>query len=538
MADVFERFSKAYDRIFFGFRPDSQKEPDVSSFSHRREVCLEVVSNLLYGFSVCLQPINLFYCFAGCLIGTLVGVLPGLGPAAAISLLLPATFYLTPVGSIIMLAGIYYGAMYGGSTTSILVNIPGEAASVVTCLDGYQMARKGRAGPALGIAAFGSFIAGTLSVVALMAIAPPLAKAALKFGPPEYFSLMLLGFILLSYLSSGSMIKTFMMAAFGLIAGTVGMDLISGKSRFTYGITVLEDGIGLIPLVMGLFGISEVLINIETSIQREVFKTNVKSLFPTLRDWKDSLGPIFRGTMVGFFLGILPGPGNVISSFASYALEKRVSKKANKFGTGIIEGVAGPEAANNAATSGTFVPLFTLGIPTSAVSALLLGALMIYGMQPGPLLIKKAPDLFWGTIASMYLGNVMLLVLNLPLIPLWVKILKIPYPILFPLILMFCLIGCYSIGYSAADLIIMNIFGVVGFLMKKFKYDGAPLILAFVIGPMFENALRQSLMLSRGKFDIFFTRPISLAFMIVTFVLLTAALIKRRPAERMKERDV
>jgi putative tricarboxylic transport membrane protein len=499
---------------------------------------VEVFGNLIYGFSICLQPINLFYCFTGCLIGTLVGVLPGLGPAAAISLLLPATFHLTPVGSIIMLAGIYYGAMYGGSTTSILVNIPGEAASVVTCLDGYQMARNGRAGPALGIAAFGSFIAGSLSIVALMAIAPPLAKAALKFGPPEFFSLMLLGFILLSYLSSGSMIKTFMMAAFGLITGTVGMDFISGKSRFTYGMTVLEDGIGLVPLVMGLFGISEVLFNIEASMKRDIFKTSVKNLFPNLQDWKDSWAPILRGTVLGFFMGILPGPGNVTSAFAAYALEKKISKRGEQFGTGVIEGVAGPESANNAATSGTFVPMFTLGIPTSAVSALLLGALMIYGLQPGPLLIKKAPDLFWGTITSMYLGNVMLLVLNLPLIPVWVKILKIPYPILFPLIIMFCLIGCYSIGYNASDLVIMNIFGVIGYLMKKFKYDGAPLILAFVIGPMFENALRQSLMLSRGKFDIFFTRPISLVFIIAAFLLLAAALIKRRPVEGIKENEV
>lgn len=499
---------------------------------------MDVINNLFYGFSVCLQPTNLFYCFTGCLIGTLVGVLPGLGPAAAISLLLPVTFYLTPVGSIIMLAGIYYGAMYGGSTTSILINIPGEAASVVTCLDGYQMARKGRAGAALGISAMGSFIAGTLSIVALVAIAPPLAKMALKFGPPEFFSLMLLGFILLSYLSSGSMVKTFMMAAFGLIAGTVGMDLISGKSRFTYGVTVLEDGIGLIPFVMGLFGVSEVFANIEISIKREVFKTSFKNMFPNLQDWKDSLGPILRGTVIGFLLGILPGPGNVTCSFASYALEKKISKQPEKFGTGIIQGVAGPESANNAATSGTFVPMFTLGIPTSAVSALLLGALLIFGLQPGSLLMKNSPDLFWGTIASMYVGNVMLLVLNLPLIPIWVKILRIPYPILSPLILLFCLVGCYSVGYSTSDLVIMNIFGVIGYLMKKFKYEGAPLILAFVIGPMFENALRQSLMLSRGRFDIFFTRPISLAFMVVAFLLLGMALIKRRPpVEGLQEKE-
>jgi putative tricarboxylic transport membrane protein len=500
---------------------------------------MEALNSLLYGFSICLQPTNLLFCFIGVLIGTLVGVLPGIGPSAAISLLLPTTFYITPVGAIIMLAGIYYGAMYGGSTTSILVNIPGEAASVITCLDGYQMARKGRAGAALGISAFGSFIAGTLSIVCLMLIAPPLAKAALKFGPPEYFSLMLLGFIILSYLSSGSMIKTFMMAAFGLIAGSVGMDFISGKSRFTYGILALEDGLGLIPVVMGLFGISEVLLNLEEiSIKREIYETKIKNLFPNLQDWKDSIMPILRGSVLGFLVGILPGPGPVTATFASYAMEKRISKRPGKFGTGVIEGVAGPEAANNAATGGAFVPMFTLGIPSSAVTAILLGALMIYGLQPGPLLIKKAPDLFWGTIASMYVGNVMLLVLNLPLIPLWVQILKVPYPILFPLILMFCLIGCYSIGYNVYDLIIMNFFGIVGYLMKKFKFEGAPFVLAFVIGPMFENALRQSLMLSRGKFSIFFTRPISLGFMIVTLLLFVAALIKKRPVEGLEETEV
>lgn len=496
---------------------------------------MEVFGNLIYGFSVCLQPINLFYCFLGVLIGTLVGVLPGLGPSAAICLLLPTTFYMTPVGAIIMLAGIYYGAMYGGSTTSILVNIPGEAASVITCIDGYQMARQGRAGPALGISAFGSFIAGTLSVLGLMIIAPPLATAALKFGPPEYFSLMLLGFVILSYLSSGSMVKTFMSAALGLIAGSVGMDFISGKSRFTYNILALEDGLGLIPVIMGLFGISEVLINVEISVKREIYRATVKNLLPNLRDWRDSLGPLFRGSVIGFFLGILPGPGPVTAAFASYALERKLSKTPERFGKGAIEGVAGPEAANNAATGGAFIPMFTLGIPSSPVTAILLGALMIYGIQPGPLLITKAPDLFWGAIASMYVGNVILLILNLPLIALWVKILAIPYPILFPLILMFCLIGCYSIGYNVADLIVMNVFGVVGYLMKKYKFDGAPFVLAFVIGPMFENAMRQSLMLFHGNFISFLMRPISLGFLIATFLLFVASLARRRPVAGVEE---
>ncbi len=499
---------------------------------------MEIIGNVLYGFSVSLQPINLFYCFMGVLIGTLVGVLPGLGPVAAMSLLLPSTFHMTPVGAIIMLSGIYYGAMYGGSTTSILVNIPGEAASVVTCLDGYAMARKGRAGPALGIVAFGSFIAGTLSIVGLMLAAPPLAKAALAFGPPEYFTLMLLGFTVLSYLTSGSMIKALMMAAVGLILGAVGMDIISGKARFTYGILALEDGTGLVPVVMGLFGISEVLLNIETSIKRDIFETKITNLLPTLQDWKDSLGPILRGSLIGFFLGILPGGGAVISSFSSYAIEKKISKRPEKFGKGAIEGVAGPESANNAATGGAFIPMLTMGIPANAVMALLLGSLMIYGLQPGPLLIKQAPDLFWGTITSMYVGNGMLLVLNLPLIGLWIKILKVPYPILFPLILMFCLIGCYTINNNVGDVIIMNIFGVVGYLMKKFNYEGAPLILALVLGPMFENALRQSLMLSHGSFGIFIARPISLAFLIVVFILLLLPLItKKRPGEGLEERQ-
>ena len=497
---------------------------------------METINNVLYGFSICTQPINLFYCFLGVFIGTAVGVLPGLGPVAAISLLLPVTYHVEPVSAIIMLAGIYYGAMYGGSTTSILINIPGEAASVITCLDGYQMARKGRAGPALGISAFGSYIAGTLSIVGLMLIAPPLAKAALAFGPPEYFSLMLLGFTVLSYLTSGSMIKAFMMAAVGLILGSVGMDIISGKARFNYGIMVLEDGLGLVPVVMGLFGISEVLLNIETSISREIFATKIKNLLPNLQDWKSSLGPILRGSVIGFFLGILPGGGAVISSFASYAIEKKISKTPEKFGTGTIEGVAGPEAANNAATGGAFIPMLTLGIPANAVMAILLGALMIYGVQPGPLLIKQAPGLFWGTITSMYVGNLMLLVLNLPLIGLWVKVLKIPYPILFPLILIFCLIGVYSINNSIGDIIIMNIFGIVGYLMKKFKYEGAPLILALVLGPMFEDALRQSLMLSHGKFSIFVTRPISLGLLIAAFLLLASSFItKKRPGEGLEE---
>ena len=489
---------------------------------------MDVLGNVLYGFQVALQPLNLFYCFMGTLIGTLVGVLPGLGPAAAIALLLPSTFHASPVSATIMLAGIYYGAMYGGSTTSVLVNIPGEAASVVTCLDGHQMALKGRAGPALGIAAFGSFIAGTFGVIALTITGPILSGVALKFGPPEYFSMMIVGITVLTYLSSGSMIKSLMTATVGLILGGVGMDAISGKYRFTYGMQILADGVGLVPLVMGLFGISEVLENLETEIRREIVSAKFRNLFPNLQDWKDATGPILRGTFLGFFLGLVPGGGAIIAAFVSYAIEKKVSKHPEEFGRGAIQGVAGPEAANNSAASGNFIPLLTLGIPCNAVMAILLGALMIHGLQPGPLLMTKAPDLFWGTIVSMYLGNVMLLVLNLPLIGLWVKVLKVPYYLLYPLILLFCLIGAYSIGNNPGDVLLMLVFGVVGYLLKKFQYDGAPLILAAVLGPMLEEAFRQSLMLSKGNFKIFISRPLSLCFLITACVLLIIPIVTQR----------
>jgi putative tricarboxylic transport membrane protein len=489
---------------------------------------MDVMHNVLYGFQVALQPVNLMYCFMGTLIGTLVGVLPGLGPAAAIALLLPSTFHTAPVSATIMLAGIYYGAMYGGSTTSILVNIPGEAASVVTCLDGYKMARKGRAGAALGIAAFGSFIAGTFGVIALTLTGPLLSGVALRFGPPEYFAMMIVGITVLTYLSSGSMVKALMMAAVGLILGGVGMDAISGKYRFTYGIQVLADGVGLVPVVMGLFGITEVLENLETEIKRDILSTEFKNLFPTLQDWKDSAGPIGRGTILGFFLGLVPGGGAIVASFASYAIEKKIAKHPEEFGHGAIQGVAGPEAANNSAASGNFIPLLTLGIPCNAVMAILLGALMIHGLQPGPLLMTKAPDLFWGTIVSMYIGNVMLLVLNLPLIGLWVKVLKVPYYLLYPLILLFCLIGAYSLNNSVGDVVIMLIFGIVGYLMRKFRYDAAPLVLALVLGPMLEEAFRQSLMLSKGDFSIFISRPLSLALLITAALLIIIPIVTQR----------
>jgi putative tricarboxylic transport membrane protein len=479
-----------------------------------------VLNDILYGFSVALTCGNLFYCFLGVLMGTLVGVLPGLGPVAAMSILFTVTLKIPPVSGMIMLAGLYYGAQYGGSTTSILINIPGEASSVVTCFDGYQMARQGRAGSALGMSAFGSFIGGTLGVVGLMLAAPLLANFALKFGFPEYFSLMCLGLVIVSFLAKGSMLKAMMMAVLGLFLGTIGIDIIVAKPKFTFGIKSLMDGLGLVPVVMGLFGISEVLLNIEESLDVEVFKTKISNLLPTLQDWKNSIWPIFRGTLLGFFLGILPGGGPLVASFASYGVEKKVSKHPEKFGTGAIEGVAGPETANNAASAGGFIPLLTLGIPSNAVMALLLGLLLTHGVQVGPLLLKQHSDIFWGVVTSMYIGNAMLLVLNLPLIGLWVKVLKIPYPILFPLILLFCVIGSYSLNNNIEEVLIMIAFGIFGYLMKKFEYEPAPLILAMVLSPMMEPALRQSLLVSHGSFLIFFTRPISVTLLSIAIILL------------------
>ena len=447
---------------------------------------------LMNGFRIVLVPYNILLCFIGCFIGTLVGVLPGIGAAATVAILLPITFSLEPVSAIIMLAGIFYGSMYGGSTTSVLVNIPGEAASAVTCLEGYQMARKGRAGRALGISAIGSFIAGTIGVLLLMLIAPPIAEAAVRFGPPEIFTVMLFGLTILSYLGSGSIVKAFLSGALGLYIGTIGTDIL-GVPRFTFGISDLHDGVGLVPVLMGTFGVSEVLINVEETLSREIFETKVKGLWPTREDWKASAKPIARGTLIGFFLGVLPGPACTISSFASYAVEKRFSKHPEDFGHGVIEGVAGPEAANNAAAAGNFIPLLTLGIPTSPIMAMLMAAMLIHGLTPGPLLITNAPNLFWGTIASMYLGNVMLIILNYPLIPIWIRILKIPYGMLFPLILLFCLIGAYSEKNGLFDINIMIIFGLLGYLMRKTGFDLAPFILTYILCHFMEESFRQSL---------------------------------------------
>jgi putative tricarboxylic transport membrane protein len=495
---------------------------------------MENLYNLMMGLSTALQPSNLFYCFLGVFIGTLVGVLPGIGPLGAISLLLPVTFYVPPLSAFIMLLGIMYGAQYGGSTTSILINIPGEPSSIITCLDGYAMARKGRAGPALGMAAFSSFIAGTVAIFGLVLLGPQLAEFGLRFGPWEYFALMAFGLALVIYLARCSLAKALMMTAFGLILGSVGLDPITSHPRFSYGILALRDGLDLPQVVIGLFGVSEVLLNIERSFSREIFKTGIKQLLPTLQDWRDSIFPITRASILSFFMGIIPGVSAMVSTFVCYTLEKKISKHPEKFGTGIIEGVAVPEAANNGTIGGTMIPLLSLGIPTGPSTALILGALMIYGLTPGPLLIKESPQVFWGVIGSMYIGNGMLLILNLPLIGLWVKILKIPYSILFSLIILLSLIGSYTINYSSTDMYIMIIFGFVGYLMNKFDYEAVPLILALVLGPMMEKALCRSMVISKGSFLIFFQRPIAAFFLgLALLVLISPLFTKKRLGENI-----
>ena len=484
---------------------------------------MDILHNLYLGFQVALAPMNLLFCFAGVVIGTLVGVLPGIGPVGAMALLLPATFAIPISSSLIMLTGIYYGAMYGGSTTSILVNIPGEAASVITCIDGYQMARQGRAGPALGISAIGSFIGGTFSIIGLMLVAVPLAKVALKFGPPEYFALMCTGLIVLTYLTQGSIVKSLMMALVGILLGSVGLDMVVGTPRFTFDINELTDGVGIIPVVMGLFGVAEVFTNLETVIARDVFKTEIKNVWPSRKDYGQSKGAIMRGSVIGFLLGILPGGGAILASFLSYAIEKKLAKEPERFGKGAIEGVAGPETANNAAAGGSLIPLLTLGIPPNVVMAMLFSAMIIHGIQPGPLLMANSPDVFWGLVASMYIGNVLLVLLNLPLIGLWVQLLKIPYRILLPLILLFCLIGAYSLNNSTFDVSVMIFFGAVGYLMRKFGYESAPLVLAFIMGPILEQNLRQALLMSGGSFAIFINRPISAVTLAIALLLLLSS---------------
>ncbi len=496
---------------------------------------METIEALQKGFLVALQPGNLLYCFVGVVIGTLVGVLPGLGPVAAMALMLPATYFIDPTASIIMFAGIYYGAMYGGSTTAILVNIPGEASSVMTCRDGYQMALAGRAGLALGICAIASFAAGTLAVVGLSLVAVPLASVALRFSYPEYFTLMCAGVMLAVYLGSGSVVKALIMAMLGLILSTVGMDAITGQPRFAFGQAELLDGLDLTPIIMGLFGVSEILRNLAKKEARVIVSTRVRDVLPSRDDLRRIWKATLRGSGIGFLLGILPGGGAIVASFAAYAVETRIAKDPSRFGKGAVEGVAAPEAANNAATGGAFVPLLTLGIPSNVVMAVVMGALMIHGITPGPLMVRDHPDMFWGLIASMYMGNVMLLVLNLPLIGIWVQILRVPGRLLFPLILLLCVIGTYSVSKSFFDVQVMLLFGAVGYLMSKFGFDPAPLVLCFVVGPIMEESLRQSLIVSNGSFSIFVTRPISAAALAVCAVILATALF---PLLRRRRREI
>ncbi len=488
---------------------------------------MDLAGHIVQGFAAALSPENLLYCFLGVLVGTLVGVLPGVGPIAGMSLLIPATFGMNPTTAMIMLAGIYYGAMYGGSTTSILINVPGEAASVVTALDGYQMARAGRAGPALTIAAVGSFVAGTFSIVMLMILAPLLAQWALRVGPPEYCALMILGFVLLAYLSQGSTVKALMSAALGVILGTIGIEPMSGYRRFTFGVPQLWEGLGFVPVVMGLFGLAEVLVSVERSLAPEVIRTRLRNLLPSRPEWRDSIGAILRGSVLGFGVGVLPGPATVLASFSSYTVEKRLSRHPERFGRGAIEGVAGPEAANNAATGGALVPLLALGIPFAPAPAIMMGALMIHGLRPGPLLIEQRPDFFWAVIASMYLGNVMLLVLNLPLVGLFASLLRVPGRYLQPLIVLFCVVGVYSINHAMADVWTMIVFGLLGYLLRRAGFEAAPLVLALVLGPMLETSLRQSLIMSRGDLTIFLVRPVSAALLAVTLLLLLRPLARR-----------
>jgi TctA family transporter len=495
---------------------------------------MEIFDNLILGFSVALSLQNLMYCFLGVFVGTAVGVLPGIGPLVTIAMLLPITFNLAPVPALIMLAGIYYGSQYGGSTTSILVNLPGETASVVTCLDGYQMARQGRAGPALAIAAIGSFAAGCVGTLLIALFGPPLAEVALKFGAPEYFALMLMALIAAACLAHGDMVKSLAMVFLGLLLGIIGTDVNSGMARYSFGLPELTDGIGFTVVAVGLFAISEIVKNLETTTQQEVFTKDIKHLYPTKQDLKDSGWPIVRGTVVGSFFGALPGTGPAISAFSSYMVEKKLAKDPSRFGKGAIEGVAAPEAANNAAAQTSFIPTLTLGIPGSATMALMLGALTIQGIAPGPQVMTSRPDLFWGLIASMWIGNALLVVLNLPLVGLWVKLLKIPYRWLFPSIIMFCAVGNYSINNSPMDVYLCGAFGILGYILMKLECEPAPLILGYVLGPLMEENLRRALLISRGDPTVFFTRPISLAFMIASALILITMVL---PAIRKKKEE-
>ena len=496
---------------------------------------MEFFGNILIGFDTALTPMNLFYCFLGALLGTLIGVLPGIGAPATIAMLLPITFTMQPTSALIMLAGIYYGAQYGGSTTAILVNLPGESASAVTSLDGYQMARSGRAGPALAVAAIGSFVAGTIGTLIIALFAPPLTVVALKFGPAEYFSLIVLGLVSSVALAHGSLLKALAMIALGLLMGTVGTDVYTGATRFTFGFLELENGLDIVAVAVGIFGISEMLRNLENETDRAVTVRKIMGLMPTREDLVASIPPILRGAALGSMLGILPGGGATLSSFASYAMEKKLSRHPERFGKGAIEGVAGPESANNAGAQTSFIPMLTLGLPSNPVMALMIGAMIIQGLTPGPNIATERPTLFWGLIASMWLGNLMLVVLNLPLIGLWVRLLTIPYYVLFPMIVVFSVIGSYTVNSNSFDLYSMAFFGLLGYVLIKLGCEPAPLLLGFVLGPMFEEQLRRAMILSRGDPTIFVTRPISATLMAITVLMLVLAAL---PALARKRKEV
>ncbi|MBI2207031.1 MAG: tripartite tricarboxylate transporter permease [Candidatus Rokubacteria bacterium] len=495
---------------------------------------MDLLANLLVGIEAALTPLNLFYCLAGVFVGTLVGVLPGLGPVATIAMLLPATFALPPVSALIMLAGIYYGAQYGGSTTAILVNLPGETSSVVTALDGYQMARQGRAGVALATAAIGSFVAGTFATIVLAVAAPPLANIALKFGPAEYFSLMVLGLVASVVLASGSLLKAIGMIVLGLLLGLVGTDVQSGTERYTFGIPQIADGIGFVVVAMGMFGLGEIVRNLEREGGVTLLVRKVTNLMPTRADVKRMVAPIVRGTLLGSALGILPGGGAMLASFASYSLEKKVSRHGSEFGKGAIEGVAGPESANNAGAQTSFIPMLTLGIPSNPVMALMIGAMIIQGIQPGPSVMVEQPRLFWGLIVSMWIGNLFLVVLNLPLIGLWVRLCAVPYHLLYPAILVFCAIGVYSVNNTEFDVYLMALFGVLGYVFAKLECEPAPMLLGFILGPMMEEYLRRALLLSRGDPMVLLVRPISATILVMAalalIVVLSPAIRKKRQA--------
>ena len=499
---------------------------------------MELFNHLAVGFGVALTPINLLYALIGTLLGTLIGVLPGIGPVATIAMLLPTTYALQPVSALIMLAGIYYGAQYGGSTTAILVNMPGESSSVVTCLDGYQMARRGQAGAALAIAALGSFFAGTCATILVAAVSLPLSALALKFGPAEYFSLMVLGLIGAVVLAHGSLVKAIAMIVLGLLLGIVGTDVNSGVARFDFGIPELSDGIGVVVVAMGLFGFSEIILNLESTEKRELITTKLRGMWPTKAQFKLAAPAVLRGTALGSVLGVLPGGGAMLSSFASYSIEKKLAKDPSQFGKGAIQGVAGPESANNAGAQTSFIPLLTLGIPENAVMAMMVGAMMIHNIQPGPQVMTSNPQLFWGLVASMWVGNLMLVMLNLPLIGIWIKLLTVPYRLLYPAILLFCAIGVYTVNNTSFDVMQTAFFGLLGVIFAKLECEPAPLLLGFVLGPMMEENLRRALLLSRGDPTVFATRPISaglLAAAILLVLVIALPNIRRQREEAFQE---